>query len=136
MFSVKHHLAFWALSATATTIYLVLTSILSVPEAVFQYLLPPSTAYLLYVLWHGPGSPVPTVIHRIATGFMLVSLGSVSTCLQIPEDWKASEGGKENLGVLVHALSAFVLLGIVESIRNNASGLLSSNIYKIRPTKV
>ena len=123
MLSVKHHLAFLALSSTAAAVYYVLTSILSVSEATLQwYLMPPASAYLLYILWYGPGFPVPTIAHRIATGFMLVALGPFSTCLQVPEpEWKVPEDHVQRLGVLVHTLSAFVLLAVVESIRNNVS---------------
>ena len=55
MHSVKHHLAYWAISANASVAYEV-ASKMGIDVAIFRLLLAPLAVYALRTVWNGPQS--------------------------------------------------------------------------------
>jgi hypothetical protein len=119
MLSVKHHICYWLVSATAASSYHVLVSELGYPEAAFQLLLILLGTHAVYIIWTGPYRQSWPSLHLAATGCLLVSLGAATRYVHVPGyDVKPIEGA-------IHTLLAFATLGALEPVRQNASKTLA-----------
>lgn len=115
MRSVKYHVAYWAVACAANIMYRASTLTLGVPEVLFQALLVPLLVFFVTLVVQGP-FPEPWPRHYyLASGALLVSLGSVSRYFYIP-----------SVGVIqpnsfVHCCLAFEVAGTLESVRQDVS---------------
>ena len=113
MHSVKHHLAYWAISASASVVYEI-ASKLGIDVVIFRLLLAPLAVYALRTVWYGPQSQ-PQRFSVVATWCLLVSLRATIEYFRVPSlDTRPIRG-------FIHALFSFTVLGVLEPIRQNVS---------------
>lgn len=117
MLSVEYHISYWAVAAWAVAIYRLLALH---PQCVtaFRFTIGPAAAYAIYAssIWQFIGKKRPGLTlytHRFSVAFLLVALGSVTDYFQLPDDKTPKPTA------LIHLLSAFVALGVLESLRQN-----------------
>ncbi|KJK74789.1 hypothetical protein H634G_09833 [Metarhizium anisopliae BRIP 53293] len=113
MRSVKYHVAYWAVACAGNIIYRASTLTLGVPELLFQALLVPLLVFFVTLVVQGPCPEPWPRLYYIASGALLVSLGSVSRYFYIP-----------SVGVIqpnnfVHCCVAFEVAGTLESVRQD-----------------
>ncbi|KAH6985770.1 hypothetical protein BKA56DRAFT_670020 [Ilyonectria sp. MPI-CAGE-AT-0026] len=115
MLSVKYHLFYWAISATAVVVYHALVAAAGWNEANFRNLLIPLAAYTLYLVYTGPRirSKAWHICHFAATGCLVVSLGAIAEYFFIPGVSVAPIKG------VIHAILAFSAIGALEPLRQN-----------------
>lgn len=123
MRSVKYHVAYWAVACAGNIIYRASTLTLGVPELLFQALLVPLLVFFVTLVVQGPCPEPWPRLYYIASGALLVSLGSVSRYFYIP-----------SVGVIqpnnfVHCCVAFEVAGTLESVRQDVSEAGSPTIY-------
>jgi len=115
MLSASHHIAYWAISATAAATYQFLVSRTEIPESVFRHSFKLLAGYMFYILWRGPRQrSCPPWIHHLLTGCTILSLGAATDFVQLVPDVDASR-----IQFPVHILLAFTALGTLESVRQN-----------------
>ncbi|KAI1115010.1 hypothetical protein F5Y14DRAFT_142450 [Nemania sp. NC0429] len=117
MLSVKYHIAYWAAAAGAVVIYRLL-ALCPFFVTALRLAIGPLAAYTTYasLRWHHHGSQrteQKLYTHQTLVACLLVALGSVADDFQLPD----AETPKPT--ALIHALSAFLTVGVLESLRQN-----------------
>lgn len=115
MLSVKYHLSYWAISATAAVVYHALVATAGWNATNFRKLLIPLAAYTLYLVYNGPRirSKSWHICHFVATGCLMVSLGAIAEYLFIPGVSVTPIKG------VIHTILAFSAIGALEPLRQN-----------------
>ncbi|KAH7011836.1 hypothetical protein EDB80DRAFT_891603 [Ilyonectria destructans] len=115
MLSVKYHLSYWAISATAAVVYHALVATVGWNEANFRKLLVPLAAYTLYLVYTGPRirSKPWHICHFAAIGCLVVSLGAITEYFFIPGVSVTPIKG------VIHTILAFSAIGALEPLRQN-----------------
>ncbi|KAI1273480.1 hypothetical protein F5Y07DRAFT_254387 [Xylaria sp. FL0933] len=117
MLSVKYHITYWAFAVWAVVVYRPFAPCPFCVKA-FRFIVGPLAAYITYatLTWECDGQrakELTVYTHQFLVAFLLVALGSVAEYFQLPD---------ENMPkpvALIHLLSAFVTLGVLESLRQN-----------------
>ncbi|KAI9149429.1 hypothetical protein HJFPF1_11482 [Paramyrothecium foliicola] len=120
MLSIQYHIAYWAAAACAVAIYRVLSH-RHLSEAL-RLSIGPLTAYITYtsIRWQYHASKrtdIALYTHQGLVACLLVALGSITEYFQLPSDDVPTPTA------LIHLLSAFLVIGNVESLRQNRSEL-------------
>ncbi|KEY68329.1 hypothetical protein S7711_11193 [Stachybotrys chartarum IBT 7711] len=121
MLSVKYHITYWAAAAWAVASYRVLASC-SLCVTAFRLIIGPLAACTTYASfqWHRNSSKRANLAlysHQALIACLLVALGSVADYFQLPDE----EMPKPT--ALIHLLSAFITVGVLESLRQNRSDI-------------
>ncbi|KAI1173158.1 hypothetical protein F4777DRAFT_589994 [Nemania sp. FL0916] len=117
MLSTKYHITYWAAAIGAVTIYRFLALYPPCVTA-FRLAIGPLAAYTTYasLIWHRNGNKrteLTIYTHQAMVAYLLVALGSVANYFQLPNP----EVPKPT--ALIHVLSAFMTVGVLESFRQN-----------------
>lgn len=117
MLSVKYHITYWAAAIGAVAIYRLL-ALSPLCVTAFRLIIGPLAAYTTYasLKWHRRGNKKTELglyTHQALVACLLVALGSVTDYFQLPKE----EIPKPT--ALLHVLSAFLTVGVLESFRQN-----------------
>ncbi|KAI0811357.1 hypothetical protein GGR55DRAFT_97428 [Xylaria sp. FL0064] len=117
MLSVKYHITYWVVAAWAGAVYRLFAPCPFCVTA-FRLIVGPLAAYITYVTlrWDCDGkrsTELTILTHQALVTCLLVALGSVTDYFQLPDE------SIPKPVTLIHVLSAFVTLGVLESLRQN-----------------
>ncbi|KAJ8107855.1 hypothetical protein ONZ43_g6605 [Nemania bipapillata] len=121
MLSVKYHITYWAAAASAVAIYRLL-ALYPPSVTAFRLTIGPLAAYTTYTSskWSfrsNKKTALALYIHQALVTWLLIALGSVTDYFQLPD-----EEAPKPLD-LIHILSAFVTVGVLESLRQNRNDI-------------
>ena len=127
MLSVRHHLLFWLVAITAALIYTSFRQYFHLLPIQYMLLLAPILlAEPALLVWHGPARSLdykkhPHMLKRIYIPSSCGILLSLGRLVDLMFGSTQAELQRNMAGTVVHALLAFAYIGLVESIRQNAS---------------
>ncbi|KAJ3554792.1 hypothetical protein NPX13_g10516 [Xylaria arbuscula] len=125
MLSAKYHITYWTAAAGAVAVYRLL-ALHPLWITVCRLVIGPLAAYTTYAsfMWDHHGKKkgrAGLYIHQAFVAWLLVALGSLMDYFQLP-----SEDVPKPLALL-HVLSAFVAVGVLESVRQNRRDIEPAN---------
>ncbi|KAI1119983.1 hypothetical protein F5Y10DRAFT_283644 [Nemania abortiva] len=117
MLSVKYHITYWAVAAGAVALYQFLALFPPCVTA-FRLVIGPLAAYITYasLTWFCRGNKrteLALYTHQALVAYLLIALGSITDYFRMPNE----ETPKPT--ALLHLLSAFLTVGVLESLRQN-----------------
>ncbi|KAI0107488.1 hypothetical protein GGR51DRAFT_149577 [Nemania sp. FL0031] len=130
MLSVKYHITYWAAAAWAVAIYRLL-SLSPLCVTALRLIIGPLAGYTVYasLTWHvhsNKRTKLTLYTHQTLVAYLLVALGSVTDYFQLPNE----EVPKPT--ALLHVLSAFITVGILESLRQNRRDIEPSSFRLVQ----